>query len=721
LFSLLRRSATARAALLCEPLEDRNLLTAFLPTDLPLQRPGLSAPLSTAGPTGYTPAQVRHAYGFDQVWFGGAPGDGTGQTIAIVDAHDDPNIASDLHWFDLVFGLPDPALVKVNQAGGSWLPTPSTAWSGEIALDVEWAHAIAPGARLLLVEANSNSNADLFAAAAFAAAQPGVSAVSMSWAAPEWSAESASDRVFTTPAGHAGVTFVASAGDVGAPPLYPAASPNVLAVGGTTLGLGYGNVWSGESAWSGGGGGISAYEGKPSYQAGVVWQSSWRRTVPDVAYDANPATGFAVCDSYANPYWAPWVQYGGTSAGAPQWAALVAVADQGRARIGLASLDGPTQTLPALYALPAGDFHDIVSGASTGSPYNWAGPGYDLVTGRGSPIANLVIAGLANYGAAPAAAASPWTALSGSGTAVAAGHNADGSQQVFAVGLDKAIWVRTRAATGAWSAWTSLGGVANGLAVTSNAQGWQDVFAIGADGAVWTRSETAAGQWTGWTSLGGWSRSLTAGTGADGSVQLFAVDAVGGLWTRSKTWTGAWGAWTGLSGTGQAPVATRNLHGLLDVFEIGADGAVWTRSETAAGQWAGWTSLGGRCWSLTAGTNSSGAEQVFAVGVGGAIWTRTQTWTGAWTGWTTLGGVGQTPVVARNDYGLLDVFVVGADGGVWTRSQTAAGQWTAWTGLGGWAGSLAATADSWGRLTVVAESPNGALGSRSQTAAGLWG
>jgi subtilase family serine protease len=140
--------------------------------------------MATAGPTGYTPAQIRHAYGFDQVWFNGVAGDGTGQTIAIVDAYDDPNVASDLHQFDAAFGLPDPSLTKVNEYGGFAPPAANATWAVEIALDVEWAHAIAPGARILLVEANSNSNADLFAAVTYAAEQPGVSVVSMSWGAP---------------------------------------------------------------------------------------------------------------------------------------------------------------------------------------------------------------------------------------------------------------------------------------------------------------------------------------------------------------------------------------------------------------------------------------------------------------------------------------------------------------------------------------------------------
>ena len=129
------------------------------------------SPLSRAGPTGYTPAQIRQAYGFNQITFnnGTVTGDGSGTTIAIVDAYDDPNIANDLHQFDLQFGLSDPTLTKVNETGGTALPAANASWITEIALDVEWAHAIAPGANILLVEANSASYSDLFTAVKYAA------------------------------------------------------------------------------------------------------------------------------------------------------------------------------------------------------------------------------------------------------------------------------------------------------------------------------------------------------------------------------------------------------------------------------------------------------------------------------------------------------------------------------------------------------------------------
>src|SRR5262249_50727787 len=157
--------------------------------------------------------------------------------IAIVDAYDDPNIAGDLQKFDAAFGLPNPSFTKVNQTGGTKLPAANSGWATEIALDVEWAHAIAPGAKIVLVEANSSSMSDLMTAVNTARNYAGVVAVSMSWGGGEFSSEVNYDSYFTTPAGHTGVSFFASSGDTGAPASYPESSPNVVAVGGTTLHL----------------------------------------------------------------------------------------------------------------------------------------------------------------------------------------------------------------------------------------------------------------------------------------------------------------------------------------------------------------------------------------------------------------------------------------------------------------------------------------------------
>jgi len=345
----------------------------------------LPAATSTS-PGGYSPAQIQAAYGFNNVTFNGVKDDGSGQTIAIVDAYDDPNILSDLAAFDQQFGLAAPPSIKVvNQTGGTALPASDTGWATEIALDVEWAHAIAPGANILLVEANSAYLSDLDAALDYARNYPGVVAVSCSWGGSEFSTEASQDVHFTTPAGHAGVTFTVAAGDSGTGAEYPSSSPNVLSVGGTALYLDSTGAWSSESVWSGGGGGASLYESVPNYQSGLGLS---KRGTPDVSYNASPSTGFAVYDTFGG---SGWNVVGGTSAGAPQWAALIAIADQGRALAGLGSL---ANAQAAIYQLPASDFHDITSGSDGIT----ASLGYDLASGRGTPFADRVIADLVSYG-----------------------------------------------------------------------------------------------------------------------------------------------------------------------------------------------------------------------------------------------------------------------------------------------------------------------------------
>ena len=299
-----------------------------------------------------TPVQVRAAYGINQI-----AGDGTGQTIAVIDAYDDPNIAGDLQVFCTTYGLPAANFTKLNQNGvaGSY-PAGNTGWGLEEALDVEWAHAIAPGANIILVEANSDSYSDLMTAVNTARNYPGVSVVSMSWGGSEFSGETSYDSYFTTPSGHTGVTFLASTGDNGSPGGYPAYSPNVVAVGGTTLSINTSTyAYVSETGWSGSGGGISSYEtqpvlpnrrGHPEHQPGG--------TIPDVAFDADPNSGVDVYDTYG---------YGGWLDRRRHQPRVPLLGRPDRHRRPTARfpgpdrpLDGPSQTLPLLYALPARRF-----------------------------------------------------------------------------------------------------------------------------------------------------------------------------------------------------------------------------------------------------------------------------------------------------------------------------------------------------------------------------
>ncbi len=352
---------------------------------------------------GYTPAQITNAYGFNEVVFsdGGTavPGDGRAQTVALFEVGSTPGLAQDLAVFDHAFNLPDltpwsgagvppttPFLQMLGFDGGNQITaTPSD--QGEAMLDLEWLHAVAPAANVLIVEAPHSSM--IPQADAFAVQQPGVVVVSNSYSdlnyleSPE---EVRNDHAFTTPQGHPGVTFVNSSGDTGAPSHPPNFSPNVLSVGGTSLTLNAAGNYGSETAWAGSGGGLSMYQWQPAYQRLVVGRGVTRRAVPDVSILGNKQTGV---DVY-NPLEGGWNVGGGTSLAAPLWAGIIAIADQGRSLRSRGSLDGPTQTLPILYRLPRRDFHEITVG-NNGFP---ARRGYNLVTGLGTPYVNRVVAGL---------------------------------------------------------------------------------------------------------------------------------------------------------------------------------------------------------------------------------------------------------------------------------------------------------------------------------------
>ena len=310
----------------------------------------------SSDPTGYSPAQIRVAYGLPS-------SGGAGTTIAIIDAYYTQTIWNDLGNFSAQFNLPLPTSSNFEVHNMSTtLSIADSNWTMETCLDVEWAHAIAPDAKILLVEATTNHNYDLLPAVDYARNRTDVVAVSMSWGSNEGSWVTQYDSRFIS---SYGAVFFASSGDNGAEVNWPACSPNVVAVGGTTLNFNLDGTVSSETAWSGSGGGISQYEVKPAYQTSYGVNAS-KRAVPDVSYDANPSTGVSV---YCN---SSWYKVGGTSAGAPQWAAIQA--------LGLSATNANLYKDAKLAY--SSYFRDITNG-SNGYP---AIPGYDLVTGLGSPL-----------------------------------------------------------------------------------------------------------------------------------------------------------------------------------------------------------------------------------------------------------------------------------------------------------------------------------------------
>ena len=245
---------------------------------------------------------------------------GGSKAIAIVDAYDDPTAASDLAQFSSQFGLSAATFTVVYASGAR--PSGNSGWQVEEGLDVEWAHAMAPQAKIYLVEAASSSFSDLLTAVGVAnqlVAAAGGGEVSMSWGGGEFSSQTSYDKTFTTP----GVVYLASAGDSPGV-IWPSASPNVISVGGTALSRNPSTgAFQGEVAWQQGGGGPSAYEPVPGVQAAIPAISQIvgsRRGTPDVSAVADPTTGVWVYSSGA------WYIVGGTSVAAPVWAGILNIA-----------------------------------------------------------------------------------------------------------------------------------------------------------------------------------------------------------------------------------------------------------------------------------------------------------------------------------------------------------------------------------------------------------
>ena len=322
---------------------------------------------------GMTPAQLRSFYGL------GASG-GSG-LIVIVDAYHYATALNDFNVFSAQFGLPqetstDPlspanTVFQVVYASGS-KPRANCGWAQEAALDIEWAHAMAPSAKIVLVEAASNSFANLFAAVDVATTLAGTKQVSMSWGGSEFSSEASNDVHFLqTP----GVVYFASSGDTGGVTIYPSASPYVVAAGGTRVNTNSSGGFLSETGWSGSGGGPSKYELRPVYQTGIATIVGTARGIPDVSSDADPNTGVSVYDSTRCQGLSGWLVFGGTSVSSPCLA--------GMANLSGHSYADSTVLLTNTYAhLGTSSFRDILTG--TAGSFSCT-TGWDFVTGVGTP------------------------------------------------------------------------------------------------------------------------------------------------------------------------------------------------------------------------------------------------------------------------------------------------------------------------------------------------
>ena len=302
-------------------------------------------------------------------------------TIAIIDAYDCPTVQNDFVAFSNQYGLPTTNL-EIHKMRSN-IAVDAT-WALEISLDVQWAHAIAPNARILLVEAQSNSLTDLFAAINYATNRPDVVAVSMSWGTSEFLDQNTYDSYLNSSNGK---VFFAATGDNGAGVIYPATSPNVIAVGGTHLNFNPDGTVASETGWTGSGGGVSIYENEPQYQLTYnISGANGKRAIPDVSYNSDPASGYSVYDTTTYQGQIGWFTVGGTSAASPQWAAIHS--------LGLSASNNNFYQ-DAKSSNPASFFRDVTSGSNGNFS---AAIGHDFVTGLGSPLTwNYTIGGGLEY------------------------------------------------------------------------------------------------------------------------------------------------------------------------------------------------------------------------------------------------------------------------------------------------------------------------------------
>lgn len=330
---------------------------------------------SSSGPVGYTPAQIIKAYGVNNVSETGA-----GETIAIVDAYGSPTMQKDLNAFSAKFGIPSTNLTIAYPNGK---PTKTDGgWALETSMDVEWAHAIAPSAKILLVVAKSPSDTYLMNAIKYATSH-GAEVVSNSWGGSEDYNENDYDSYFN----HSGITYLASSGDSGSGVEWPASSPYVVSAGGTTLNVDSTGTYKSETGWSGSGGGLSTYVSIPDYQESVSNIVGNYRGNPDISWVADPNTGAAVYDTTPYEKQSGWFQVGGTSLSSPSLAGVVALIDQSLGH-SLDSYDFLTDLYAATNSSYNTNYHDITSGSN--GDYN-AKSGYDLVTGIGTPKVDKLI------------------------------------------------------------------------------------------------------------------------------------------------------------------------------------------------------------------------------------------------------------------------------------------------------------------------------------------
>lgn len=607
-------------------------------TDLkPLARGTKAAeqPLSEPWGYGFFASDLQSAYNV------GSSSGGPVNTVAVVDAYDDPNIVSDDATYRADFGLDacntttlSGCVTKVNEYGQA-SPLPAAAsgdnigWATEEALDVDMVSALCQQCHILLVEANTAGSLDLGNGVNSAVAA-GAKYVSNSYGSPEFSSETNLDATYFN---HPGVVITASAGDQGYGVDWPAASPDVTAVGGTSLYSGESARGWTEYAWSGTGSGCSAYEAKPAWQSDTGCSN---RTVADVSADANPYTGVAEYDSYAS---GGWTEEGGTSAAAPIIAAVYAQAN-----------DITAGTYPSSYPYAhrgiLNDVYSFSNGSCNPTYLCTAVDGYDGPTGNGTPE------GTAGF--------LPDTAFSNPNLVLGA------------LSTDTGMYASQGSLSGV--PWDLEYSPANHLAVASDpAHG--PLLATTADSGEMYAKQGGLG--AGWVDEGlNDVTQLAAASDSTNGPLLAAVTFGGELYAKEGTLNSPWIDEAG--DVSQVAVASDPSHGPLLVI-VQSSGEVWAKEGNLSNNWVDEAS---NMRSVSAASDTPNGPLIAALSAtGGVVWAKEGGLSNNWV--EEAGGMTQIAVASDPTYGPLitairgDGEVLAKEGGLstnWVDQQTTASQ-----------------------------------------------
>jgi hypothetical protein len=693
----------------CAAATPRHATCAALAVPTHRRQPGKQGNSAAAAtPAGYAPADLRSAYNLPT-------GLGTGETVAVVTAYDDPSAESDLGTYRSQYGISacttaNGCFKKVNQTGGTTYPGTSPGWSAADAQSLDMISAACSSCHLLLVEADSTAISDL-GTAENEAATLGAGFIDNDWYTPEATLGASETSYDSQYFDHPGVVITAPSGNSGYGVNYPAASQDVTAVGGTTLtkATSTSRGWT-EAAWSGSGSGCSAYEPKPSWQADTGCSD---RTLNDTAALADPNTPVAYYDT---PTVGGWGEAGGTDISA----ALVA------AGYALAGPPAPG-TYPASYLYTHPNALNAVTTGSNGtcSPAYLctAGAGYNGPAGMGTPSG---VAALGTTGAKPAAVIAPngttWVFVRGTDGSIKADSLPSGSSTwsgltslggnfpaypAALAGDGGFIWATAVAGgnlyvddlpngSSTWSGWASLGNPGGGLigtpAIVQDNSGTIHVFVRAGSGTLYTNAlPQGSNTWSGFTSIGGtWPNDAAAIVGSGGYMFVFAIGFTHNLYDDELPPGGSWSGWANLGG---------NTIGVPAVMQDKAGSAsgtirVYARATTGpldedslpyhSTTWSGLTSRGGS-WQNDPAAYAGGGGTDFLYAVGNTTHMYVdKLQSGTWSGWTDLGGAFTGVPGATQNSSANELFGRTTGGSLdENHIKNGASTWSGFTNLGG--------------------------------------